>query len=95
MRGLTPSESGKSPPPQGGGDPWAAFGYVVAGVALYGLLGWGLSVWLHASYLLPIGILVGAALGLVLVFYQYRANPQDGPNDKPDDNQHDSRGEPE
>lgn len=65
--------SDSSPPsrqPEGGADPWAAFGYLVAGVALYGGLGWGLSVWLHARYLIPIGIIVGAVLGLVLVVYQ-------------------------
>jgi ATP synthase protein I len=62
-------------PPQGGGDPWAAFGYLVAGVGVYGLLGWGLGVWLHASYLTPVGILLGAALGLALVFYQFGRAP--------------------
>src|ERR1700755_37887 len=53
---------------EGLGDPWAAFGYLVAGVAFYGLLGWGLSEWLHAIWLIPVGILVGAALGLYMVY---------------------------
>jgi ATP synthase protein I len=57
--------------PAPGGDPWAAFGYLVAGVGFYGLLGWGLSVWLHAEYWIPIGILVGAGFGLYLVFSRY------------------------
>jgi ATP synthase protein I len=61
--------------PQGGGDPWSAFGYLVAGVGVYGLLGWGLGVWLHASYLTPVGILLGAGLGLALVFYQFGRAP--------------------
>jgi hypothetical protein len=55
-----------------GGDPWAAFGYIVAGVAFYGVVGWGLSVWLHAEYWIPIGILFGLALGMVLVFSRYK-----------------------
>lgn len=62
--------NGPHTPSEGGGDPWAAFGYLVAGVAVYGALGWGLATWLHASYLLPIGIVVGAVLGLVMVVYQ-------------------------
>jgi ATP synthase protein I len=50
------------------GDPWAAFGYLVAGVAFYGLIGWGLGEWLNAIWLVPVGILVGAGLGLYLVY---------------------------
>lgn len=71
MRGIKPPAR----PPEGGGDPWSAFGYLVAGVAVYGALGWWLGTWLHASYLLPIGILFGAGLGLVLVFYQFGRLP--------------------
>ena len=67
-----------SPAPEGGGDPWSAFGYLVAGVGVYGLLGWALGTWLHASYLIPIGILVGAGLGLVLVFYRFGRSPNTG-----------------
>jgi hypothetical protein len=73
----------KSPQPSApapGGDPWAAFGYIVAGVAFYGVIGWGLSVWLHASYWIPIGILVGAGFGMFLVFTRYRfSEPPDHP----------------
>jgi hypothetical protein len=69
----------EKPPPakraKGGGDPWSAFGYLGAGVGVYGLLGWGLGTWLHASYLTPIGILVGAGLGLILVYYQFGRMP--------------------
>lgn len=59
-------------PQQGGGDPWAAFGYLVAGVLFYGFLGWLLSIWLHAQFWIPVGILVGAGFGMYLVFAQLR-----------------------
>jgi hypothetical protein len=36
-----------------------------------------LGTWLHASYLTPVGILLGAVLGLVLVFYQFGRSPGD------------------
>jgi len=62
------------------GDPWAAFGYLVAGVAFYGGLGWGLSVWLDAPYLIPIGILVGAGLGMYMVFTRYLVRESDASN---------------
>jgi ATP synthase protein I len=65
-----PASGDNAPAP--GGDPWAAFGYLVAGVLFYGGLGWGLSIWLNATYWIPIGILVGAGLGLYLVFSRYR-----------------------
>ena len=55
---------------QGGADTWAAFGYLVAGVGFYGLAGWALGRWLHVDYLAPLGIVIGAAFGLYLVFAQ-------------------------
>jgi ATP synthase protein I len=80
----SPPETGAPAP---GGDPWAAFGYLVAGVAFYGFIGWGLSVWLHADFWIPIGILVGAAFGMYMVFARYRIRGPDaqGPNSPRDD----------
>lgn len=77
MSGPNPSD----PAPQGGADPWAAFGYLVAGVAFYGFLGWGLGWWLNAPYLTPLGILVGIAFGMYLVFHEYlKSVPADTPH---------------
>lgn len=68
------------PAQQGGADPWAAFGYLVAGVAFYGFVGWALGRWLNAPYLTPLGILVGVAFGMYLVFNQYlKSVPADAP----------------
>ncbi|MCU1690458.1 MAG: AtpZ/AtpI family protein [Pseudonocardiales bacterium] len=78
----SPNKSG--PPEQGGADPWAAFGYLVAGVAFYGALGWGLGRWLNAPYLTPLGILVGIAFGMYLVFHEYlKSVPTDTPAPAP------------
>lgn len=66
-----------SPPssPEGGsGDPWAAFGYLVVGVALYGLLGWLLAEWLDLGFLLPVGIVTGAGFGIYLTFAHHGRN---------------------
>jgi ATP synthase protein I len=73
----TPSRGGGSDSAPPVGDPWAAFGYLVAGVLFYGLLGWVLSLWLHASYWIPIGILVGAGFGMFMVFSKYRFDGND------------------
>lgn len=36
------------------GDPWHAFGYVVAGVAFYGFLGWLADRWLGTTFLVAV-----------------------------------------
>jgi ATP synthase protein I len=68
----TPSRDVEPGPAPRAEDPWAAFGYLVAGVLFYGLVGWVLSLLLHASYWIPIGVLVGAGLGMFMVFHRYR-----------------------
>lgn len=68
------------------GDPWHAFGYVVAGVAFYGLLGWLADQWLDTRFLVAVGILVGAALGIYMTAVRFRMEPTDPPAhpDRPD-----------
>lgn len=63
-----------SPPPHGdrpAGDPWHAVGYLAAGVAVYGALGWLADRWLGSSFLVAIGILAGAGLGLLMTFARF------------------------
>jgi ATP synthase protein I len=55
------------------GDPWHAVSYLVTGVGLYGLVGWLLDEWLGTSFLLPVGIVLGAALGTYLTYVRFRA----------------------
>ncbi|HVK29903.1 MAG TPA: AtpZ/AtpI family protein [Nocardioides sp.] len=71
------------------GDPWHAFGYVVAGVAFYGFLGWLADRWLDTTFLVAVGILVGAALGIYMTAARFRTAPPDRPaspkSDSPDE----------
>lgn len=53
------------------GDPWNAFGYLVSGVLLYGIAGWALDRWLGTSFLVAVGILVGAALGTYQTYKRF------------------------
>lgn len=53
-------------------DPWAAFGRLIAGVAIYGGIGGVADLWLNTSVLLPLGIVAGAALGLWATFVSLR-----------------------
>lgn len=41
-----------------------ALSYLISGVLLYGALGWVGDHFLHTSFLLPIGIVLGAAFGI-------------------------------
>lgn len=63
-----------------GGDPWHAVGYIVAGVGFYGLLGWLADQWLGTRFLVAVGVLLGAALGIYATFVRFnRAIPHDPP----------------
>ena len=64
------AEDPSGPPTQ---DPWRAFSYVLTGVVFYGLVGWGLDRWWGTTYLVGIGIVVGAVLGLYLTWRAFGA----------------------
>lgn len=62
------------------GDPWHAFGYLVAGVAFYGLLGWLADRWLGTSFLVAVGIVVGAVLGVFMTWSRFTQGPERQPD---------------
>lgn len=66
-----------APPPERestpSGDPWLAFGYLVAGVLLYGAVGLLLDRWWGTSFMVVIGILLGAGLAIYQTFARFRA----------------------
>lgn len=71
------SGSRQGPPPgtsgdRLGGDPWHAFGYVVSGVGVYGALGWLCDRWLGTTFLVAVGILVGATIGIYMTFARFK-----------------------
>ena len=71
----------QSPPPSRG-DPWHAFGYLVAGVFLYGGLGWLVDWWLGTSFLVVIGILLGAGFGIHMTIVRFDALPREQKKEK-------------
>lgn len=77
----------QEPAPQGTrtqGDPWHAFGYLVSGVAVYGLIGWGLDRWLGTEFLVVVGILFGSVLGIYMTWARFnKPEPQDPPATRP------------
>jgi hypothetical protein len=53
------------------GDPWHAFGYLVSGVLFYGGIGLAVDWWLGTGFLVVVGILVGAGLGIYMTFARF------------------------
>ena len=51
----------------------------MAGVGVYGLIGWALDRWLGTSFLVVIGILFGAGLGIFMTWARFNRSepPQD------------------
>lgn len=66
-------ETQQTTPPEG--DPWLAFGYLVSGVLLYGAMGWLADWWLGTTFLVVIGILFGAGLGIYMTFKRFGGVP--------------------
>ena len=63
------------------GDPWHAFGYLVSGVLLYGLVGFALDRWWGTSFLVAVGIIVGAALGTYQTYKRFEVVGPPAPDD--------------
>lgn len=49
-----------------------AFGYLVAGVLLYGGIGWALDRWWGTSFLVVVGIIIGAGLGTYQTWARFK-----------------------
>jgi ATP synthase protein I len=56
---------------KGESDAWGAFGLMVSGVAVWGGVGWLLSEWLDNRIFLMLGLLLGMAGALYLVWFRY------------------------
>ena len=58
--------------------------YLIAGIGVYGFLGWLADHFLGTGFLLPLGIVVGAALGIYVVIKRFTAEPGTGVGAGPD-----------
>jgi len=70
---MPPETSGEPGASRRGGeqDAWGAFGLVVSGVLVWGGVGAVLGAWLDSSIPVLVGLLVGMAAGLYLVWFRY------------------------
>jgi ATP synthase protein I len=76
MSQQKPSSAPDAEPPMSyQGDPWHAFGYLVSGVLVYGFVGWLLDRWWGTSFVVAIGILAGAAIGIYMTYLRFNRAP--------------------
>ncbi len=54
-----------------------ALGYLIAGIVVYGGLGWLGDHYLGTRFLLPLGIMLGAAGGIYLIIRRFGVTPED------------------
>jgi ATP synthase protein I len=67
---MTTDKQGQ--PPDGGQNAgWTIFGYLIAGMSVYGGLGWLITHWTGHPLFFPLGMLAGLALSMWLVIYRY------------------------
>ena len=64
-------EGASEPPPVREVDAWAVLSYLLSGVILYGGIGWLLDAWLGTRGLVGVGIVLGAAGGIWLIWLRY------------------------
>lgn len=48
-----------------------ALSYVLAGLILYGLLGWAGDAYFGTSWLMPVGLIVGLVASIYLIYKRY------------------------
>lgn len=65
-----PSDEGRFPTPTSG-DPYAIIAYLLSGMVLYGGIGWALDRWLGTTFLVAVGLLIGATLSLIVVYLRF------------------------
>lgn len=71
----TPGSHGRSPAPEG--EAWSVLAHLLTGIGVYGGIGYLLDRWWSTGFLTPVGLLLGAAAGLYLVWVRYGRVPPD------------------
>ena len=73
-QGVQRDQAGSAPDRAAMDQGMRVLSYLISGVIFYGSLGWVGDHFLGTSFLLPIGIVVGAGLGIYLTIKRLQAN---------------------
>lgn len=57
--------------PRGLGVGWTVFSYLIAGMVVYGGIGWLVGRAVHVAVLFPVGMLVGLGISIGYIIYRY------------------------
>ncbi|RRD47884.1 AtpZ/AtpI family protein [Tessaracoccus sp. OH4464_COT-324] len=66
-----PAQKAPRQSPDGHEDGMVALSYVLAGLMLYGFLGWAGDAYFETSWLLPVGLIVGLVASIYLIYKRY------------------------
>jgi ATP synthase protein I len=69
--GGRPRQRSEPPGPPSAGTGWTIVSYLIAGMALYGGVGWLIGRWTRIAVLFPAGMLLGLGLALAMVILRY------------------------
>jgi ATP synthase protein I len=58
-------------PPANAGDGWRVFSNLIAGMVLYGGVGWLIGHLTGISILFPLGMILGLVLSIVMIIFRY------------------------
>jgi ATP synthase protein I len=64
-------QSAPEPPPADASDGWRIFSNMIAGMVLYGGLGWLIGHWTRIPILFPLGMILGIVLSVLMVIFRY------------------------
>lgn len=58
-------------PPPRADEGWRVLNRMIAGMVLYGGIGWLIGHWTGVSILFPLGMLLGIVLSIVMIIFRY------------------------
>ena len=65
------TEGRQSPDQSGANQGWSVLGTLLAGICVWGGIGWLIDLWLETSFVKAIGVIVGAAASIYYVTVRF------------------------
>jgi ATP synthase protein I len=70
--GMTgPGQPTPEQPPRSADEGWRVFSSMIAGMVIYGGIGWLIGHWTGISILFPLGMLLGIVLSVLMIIFKF------------------------